>query len=337
MGPTARPPGPAPPGPAPPGPAPPGPAPPGPPPPPPPPPPNPPAAAPPPPPDWPPPPPPAPPRRRRWAAPPPRVALGDPIEILTFFAQGEFIKMRETSLSVHREKCFLSQNPAAHTLAVSTTSPSSSLQGFLVPDERIVGITHLSAVKANRKVAQVTAYRTPGPRVAPGRSNSKSGCCGQCVAEPSSVCARRSEAVPEALGRLGMRAGGSGPQRSGQAAAVGWARHTPAGLPREPGGGRVAGSLRHDGAGAAARGLAVGGSSSSRVSNRAVQQRKQNHCVRKRSCSKNSRRGPARWRQRRHSAQAQSWISCSANANRFSVASRLARPWLPCPKLRLML
>ena len=110
-------------------------------------------------------------------------------------------------------------------------------------------------------------------------SNSNFGCSGQGVAEPPSVCARRREAVPRALGRLGMRAEGSGRHRSGQAAVVGWARHTPARLPREPSGGRVAGSLRHDGAGAAARGLAVGGSSSSRVSNRAVQQRKQNHCV----------------------------------------------------------
>ena len=79
------------------------------------------------------------------------------------------------------------------------------------------------------------------------------------MAEPPSVCARRSEAVPEALGRLGMRAGGSGPHRSGQAALAGRARHTPAWLPMEPSGGWVAGSLCHDSAGAAARGLAVGG------------------------------------------------------------------------------
>ena len=85
------------------------------------------------------------------------------------------------------------------------------------------------------------------------------GRSGQCMAEPPSVCARRSEAVPEALGRLGMRAGGSGPHRSGQAALAGRARHTPAWLPMEPSGGWVAGSLCHDSAGAAARGLAVGG------------------------------------------------------------------------------
>ena len=52
-------------------------------------------------------------------------------------------------------------------------------------------------------------------------SNSDFGRSGQCMAEPPSVCARRSEAVPEALGRLGMRAGGSGPHRSGQAALAG--------------------------------------------------------------------------------------------------------------------
>lgn len=38
-----------------------------------------------------------------------------------------------------------------------------------------------------------------------------------------------------------------------------------------------------------------------------------------------------------HRSGTQSSTACSANANRFSVLSRLGMPWLPCPKLRLML
>ena len=105
----------------------------------------------------------------------------------------------------------------------------------------------------------------------------------------------------------------------------------------EPAAGRMAWPLRHDGAIAAARGSAGGGRLLNRVSNRAVQLRKQNHSVRKRRVAKKLRRVPARARPCRHRSETQSWTACSAKANRFSVASRLARPWLPCPKLRWML
>ncbi len=108
-------------------------------------------------------------------------------------------------------------------------------------------------------------------------------------------------------------------------------------VPEEPAAGRMACTLRHDGAIAAARGAAGGGRFLNRVSSRAVQLRKQNHSVKKPRVAKKLRRVPARARHCRHRSDTQSWTACSAKVNRFSVASRLAKPWLPCPKLRLRL
>ena len=99
--------------------------------------------------------------------------------------------------------------------------------------------------------------------------------------------------------------------------------------------GWLAGRLHQRGAHAAAPGADGGGRFRATVSNRAVQLPKQNHSVRKPRVAKNSRRVPTWVWPCRHKSGTQSSTACSAKANRFSVASRLAKPWLPCPKLRL--
>ena len=95
----------------------------------------------------------------------------------------------------------------------------------------------------------------------------------------------------------------------------------------------MAGRLRHEGANASAPGSGGGGRFTNTVSNSAVQSGNQNISDRTRSYSKMRVRVPALSRQHRHKSATQSRTECSVKANRFSVASRFAKPCWPCPKL----